>query len=70
MTVTVTGSYESSKQTQIVFDDLMANGIPREQVFIDESSNEVKVMIADATEPDVEEMLRGHDAHSLTVNRV
>jgi len=45
----------------------MANGVPREQVFIDKSCNMVKVLIADAAESDIEAMLRSHDVNELSV---
>ena len=67
MTMSVTGSFGSSDQTKLVFDDLMANGVPREQVFVDKSCNMVKVLIADAAEGDIEAMLRSHDANELSV---
>lgn len=67
MTMTVTGSFGSIDQTKLVFNDLIANGIPREQVFVDENCNMVKVLIADAAESDIEAMLRSHDVAELSV---
>ncbi|MGH1461139.1 MAG: hypothetical protein ACRBB6_03795 [Neptuniibacter sp.] len=69
MTITVTGSYASSDQTQMVFEDLIAKGIPREQVFIDEGANAVKVMTADNMEWDIERILRTHNARRFSIRR-
>lgn len=69
MTITVTGSYASSDQTQMVFDDLIAKGIPREQVFIDTYKNAVKVMTADNMEWDIERILRTHNVRRYSIRR-
>jgi hypothetical protein len=69
MTITVTGSYASSDQTQMVFDDLIAKGIPREQVFIDTYKNAIKVMTADNMEWDIERILRTHNVRRYSIKR-
>lgn len=69
MTITVTGSYASSDQTQMVFDDLIAKGIPREQVFIDTCKNAIKVMTADNMEWDIERILRTHNVRRYSIKR-
>lgn len=67
MTKTVTGTYQSATQIKNVRSDLIAIGIPQEQIFVDEENQQIKVMIADATEPEVEDILKQHDATSTTV---
>ncbi len=67
MTMTVTGTYESSAHIRNAREDLIANGIPQEQIFVDEENLQVKVMIADVTEPEIEKILKGHNAKSTTV---
>ncbi|MCP4595336.1 hypothetical protein [Neptuniibacter sp.] len=69
MTITVTGSYASSDQIKMVFDDLIAKGIPREQVFIDTYENAVKVMTADNMEWDIERILRTHGVRRYKIRR-
>ena len=69
MTITVTGSYASKEQTQMVFEDLIAKGIPREQVFVDKQANAVKVMTADNMEWNVERIIRTHCAQRFTIRR-
>ncbi|MBY4677112.1 hypothetical protein [Marinobacterium arenosum] len=67
MTKTVTGTYESADQIKNARDDLIVTGIPQEQIFVDEDNLQIKVMIADATEPEIEEILKRHNASSTTV---
>lgn len=69
MTITVTGSYASTDQAKMVFDDLIAKGIPREQVFIDTYKNAVKVMTADNMEWDIERILRTHNVRRYSIRR-
>lgn len=67
MTKTVTGTYESTNQIKNARSDLIAIGIPQEQIFVDEENHQIKVMIADETEPEIEDILKQHDASSTTV---
>ena len=67
MTKTVTGTYESANQIKNAREDLIATGIPQEQIFVDEENRQIKVMIADETEPEIEDILKRHDASSTTV---
>ena len=68
MTMTVTGTYGSSAQIKNTREDLVATGIPQEQIFVDKENHHIKVIIADATEPEIEKILKGHDIHSLTTS--
>ena len=67
MSKTVTSTYASHTQIKNVKEDLITIGVPREQIFVDDEKNQVKVMIADVTEPEIEEILTRHDAISTTV---
>ena len=66
MTMTVTGSYESSAQIKNTWEDLVATGIPQEQIFVDKENHNIKVIIADVTEPEIEVILKRHNIHSMT----
>ncbi len=66
MTMTVTGTYESAAQIKNTQEDLIATGIPQEQIFVDKENYHIKVMIADATEPEIEDILKRHNLHSMT----
>ena len=67
MTKTVTGTYDSADQIKNAREDLIATGIPQEQIFVDEENRQIKVMIADETEPEIEDILKRHDASATTV---
>ena len=67
MTKTVTGTYQSANQIKNVRDDLIAIGIPQEQIFVDDENQQIKVMIADETEPEIQDILKQHDASETTV---
>ena len=69
MTITVTGSYTSTERTKMVFNDLIAKGIPREQLFIDTYKNAVKVITADNMEFDIERILRTHNVRRYSIKR-
>lgn len=68
MTMTVTGSYESTAQLKNIREDLIATGIPQEQIFVDKENHHIKVMIADVTEPEIEDILTRHNIHSMTTS--
>ena len=68
MTTTVTGTYESTTQINNTREDLIAIGIPQEQIFVDEENHHIKVMIADVTEPEIEQIFKSHNLHLMTTN--
>lgn len=68
MSKTVTGTYTSDTQIKNTTEELITIGVPREQMFVDDDKQQIKVMIADVTEPEIEEILRRHDPVSVTVN--
>lgn len=68
MTMTVTGTCDSATQVKNTWEDLIATGIPQEQIFVDKENHHIKVMIADVTEPEIEEILKRHNVHSMTTS--
>ncbi len=68
MTMTVTGTYDSDTQIKNVRDVLIANGIPQEQIFVDQEQHQIKVMAVDSIEPEIEEILKLHNASSTSVS--
>lgn len=60
MAKTVTGVYDSAYTAHNAVDDLVSTGFDREKVFADEENKDVKVMIPDAAEREVKEILNRH----------
>ena len=60
MAKTVTGVYDSADTVHNAVDDLISTGFDREKVFANEENKEVKVMIPDAAEREVKEILNRH----------
>lgn len=58
MSRTVAGTYESNEQLRNVREELDAKGIPGEKVTIDEDNNLIKVVTADPTAREVEEIFQ------------
>lgn len=58
---TITATYANKTALTNVVDDLIADGLPREKVYSDENTLEVKVIIPTATESGITEILRRHD---------
>ena len=77
MTKTVTGDFADEAAMKNAMDDLISNGIPREEVFMDTSSlnqievfmdtehMQLKVMVPDAMKGGVGEILERHHAKNL-----
>ncbi|MCH4564541.1 MULTISPECIES: hypothetical protein [Halomonas] len=61
MTQTVTAAYGSSMKATNAYDELVSEGFPREKLFLDKETNQVKVIIPDASKPEAEEILRRHE---------
>lgn len=61
MTETVRGTYDDSAQAQNVKDDLLATGIPRDKIFVDEDAKQIKVMIPATTKPEIIDILNRHN---------
>ncbi len=65
MTKTVTASYSTPDAARNARDELLADGIDREKIFLDTSKAELKVMIPDAIEPEITEILNRHQPTTL-----
>ncbi|ATJ84057.1 hypothetical protein ACFPTY_13580 [Halomonas beimenensis] len=61
MTQTVTASYDDTLKARNAFNELVSDGFPRESLFLDEESREVKVIIGDEIRREVEEVLNRHE---------
>jgi hypothetical protein len=60
MTETLTAAYESATQAENAVDDLIASGIPQENVFLDDKTNQVKVSVPEDSAPTIQEILERH----------
>jgi len=60
MTKIVTATYASADTLVNVRDDLLATGIPQENVRVNEGKLQVQVMSPDVTESEIFEILRRH----------
>ncbi|MBX3687308.1 MAG: hypothetical protein KF909_14305 [Rhodocyclaceae bacterium] len=65
MTKTVTGDFADEAAMKNAMDDLISNGIPREEVFMDTEHMQLKVMVPDAMKGGVGEILERHHAKNL-----
>jgi len=57
---TITATYDSETTLANVVDDLVNHGLPREKVFSDNASLQVKVMVPETSEPEIDEILKRH----------
>jgi len=60
MTKTLTATYQDKSSLSNVVDDLVNDGLPRESIFRDDSAMQIKVMIPDAIEPEIDSILQRH----------
>ena len=65
MSKTVTAAYGTPDAARNARDELLADGIDREKIFFDASRAELKVMIPDAIEPEITEILNRHQPTAL-----
>lgn len=63
MKKTINGSYDNHDQAKNTWDDLIATGIPRDNVFIDEENKLVKVSVPEEVEREVREIFDRHQLH-------
>jgi hypothetical protein len=61
MTQTVTAAYGSIDKANNAFDELVSEGFPREKLYLDKETNQVKVIIPDTVRPEAEEILNRHE---------
>jgi hypothetical protein len=60
MNKTINGSYGDHDQAKNTWDDLIATGIPRDNIYIDEDAKMVKVIVPAETEREVREIFDRH----------
>lgn len=63
MNKTINGAYENHDQAKNTWDDLIASGIPRDNIFIDEEAKVVKVSVPKETEREIREIFERHKLH-------
>ncbi|WP_417567887.1 hypothetical protein [Marinobacter sp.] len=63
MNKTINGAYENYDQARNTWDDLIASGIPRDNIFIDEEAKVVKVSVPSETEREILEIFGRHKLH-------
>jgi len=66
MFVTVTGKYNSVDKVKNAENELQAIGIPSEKIFVDMDAMQIKVMIPEATKPEIMELLGRHEPSELS----
>lgn len=57
---TITATYDSETTLTNVVDDLINDGLPREKVFSDNKLLQIKVMVPEASESGINEILKRH----------
>lgn len=65
MTETVVGVYNSLDQVRGAKDELVATGIPREKICVEEESRRIEVICPDACEPEIREILDRHEPFAV-----
>ena len=65
MTSVVTCTYDSADKVYNARDDLVATGIPQEEIFVEEDSNKIKVITPDITKPEIVEILSRHEPSQI-----
>jgi hypothetical protein len=62
---TVTATYESTDAVRNVVDELLEIGIPQEKFFAEKDKNQIKVIIPEAGESMIVELLKRHHPKTL-----
>lgn len=63
MNKTINGAYDEHDQAKNTWDDLIATGIPRDNIFIDEEAKLVKVSVPAEAEREIREIFERHQLH-------
>lgn len=63
MSKTLNGAYDDRAQAKNTWDELIAAGIPRENIYIDEDAKVVKVTVPAETEREIQEIFERHQLH-------
>lgn len=65
MNKTINGKYDSKDQMKNTWDELIAKGIFRDNVFVDEPNQVIKVMVPAETEREIQEIFDRHGIRSV-----
>ena len=65
MTQTVTAAYGEALKATNALDELISEGFPREKLFHDTQTQQVKVIVPDSTRPEAEAILRRHEPDDI-----
>lgn len=66
MLKTITATYASKTTVANVVDELVNGGIPREKIYSDDTTMQVKVMVPETGVPGIEEILNRHEPTSIS----
>lgn len=66
MTVTITGTFATESAVRNASQDLHGIGIPGEKISVDKDACRIRVAIPEATEREVKEILKRHEATRIT----
>ncbi|AVO40428.1 hypothetical protein [Simplicispira suum] len=66
MLKTLTATYASKATVANVVDELVNGGLPREKIYSDDTTMQVKVMVPEVEEPGVKEILNRHQPTSIS----
>lgn len=65
MTQTVTAAFSSADKAINAYDELISEGYPREKLYFDKETHEVKVIVPDTSRPEVEAILGRHEPEEI-----
>ncbi|MFC3284548.1 hypothetical protein [Litchfieldella rifensis] len=65
MTQTVTASYGNILKATNAFDELVSEGIDREKLFLDKETNQLKVIVPEDIQHQVETILQRHEPEKV-----
>ena len=63
---TITATYASKTTVANVVDELVNDGIPREKIFVDDNTMQVKVMVPETGVSGMKEILNRHEPTSIS----
>jgi len=66
MLKTITATYASKTTVANVVDELVNDGIPREKIYSDDTTMQVKVMVPETGVLGIEEILNRHEPTSIS----
>ena len=65
MLKTITANYDSKTTVANVVDDLVNDGIPREEIYRDDTAMQVKVMVPETGVAGIRELLQRHNPTNM-----